>query len=106
MVLLNFRDCFPDKYLPVEDLWANPPAELYSAVKASEIWTLYGEKPLENVSIPALGKIYGDKVTYYVRKGKHFLSRDDWQRFLSVFDKNIDYTIKKARRYFLFIIRM
>ena len=61
MVLLNFRDCFPDKYLPVEDLWANPPAELYSAVKVSEIWTLYGEKPLENVKNPALGEIYGDK---------------------------------------------
>ena len=69
---------------------ANPPAELYSAAKASAIWTLYGENPLENVSNPTLGEIYGDKVTYYVRKGKHFLSRDDWQRFLSVFDKNIN----------------
>lgn len=81
----------------VEDLWANPPAELYSAAKASAIWALYGEKPLENVSNPALGKIYGDKVTYYVRKGKHYLSRDDWQRFLSVFDKNINNTIKKEQ---------
>mgnify|MGYP007116222952 CR=1 FL=1 len=37
---------------------------------------LYGEKRLGNVSEPTLGEIYGDKVTYYVRKGKHFLSRD------------------------------
>mgnify|MGYP004659461585 FL=1 len=73
----------------VEDLWANPSAELYSAARASDTWALYGEKPLENVSEPTLGEIYGDKVTYYVRKGKHFLSRDDWRRFLSVFDKNI-----------------
>ena len=81
----------------VEDLWANPPAELYSATQASKTWALYGEKSLENVSAPALGETYGNKVTYYVRKGKHFLSRDDWQRFLSVFDKNINYTIKKEQ---------
>lgn len=35
-------------------------------------------------------EIYGDKVTYYVRKGKHFFSRDDWRRFLSAFDNNIE----------------
>lgn len=51
---------------------------------------LYGEKRLENVSEPMLGEISGDKVTYYVRKGKHFLSRDDWRRFLSVFDNKIE----------------
>lgn len=51
---------------------------------------LYGEKRLENVSEPTLGEIYGDKVTFYVRKGKHFLSRDDWRRFLSVFDNKIE----------------
>ena len=51
---------------------------------------LYGEKPIENVSEPMLGEIYGDKVTYYVRKGKHFLSRDDWRRFLSAFDNKIE----------------
>lgn len=72
-----------------EDLWANPPAEIYSAAKASKIWELYGETPLEEIAKPELGRIYGDKATYYVRKGKHYLSRDDWQRFLSVFDRNL-----------------
>ena len=43
----------------------------------------------KNFAKPELGRIYGDKVTYYVRKGKHYLSRDDWQRFLSVFDRNL-----------------
>ena len=51
---------------------------------------LYGEKRLGNVSEPMLGEIYGEKVTYYVRKGKHFLSRDDWRRFLSAFDNKIE----------------
>lgn len=70
----------------VEDLWANPPAELYSAEQASRIWALYGEKALTTTETE-LGQVYGDKVTYYVRKGKHFFSRDDWNRFLKVFDK-------------------
>ena len=51
---------------------------------------LYDEKRLGNVSEPMLGGIYGDKVTYYVRKGKHFLSRDDWRGFLSAFDNKIE----------------
>ena len=73
----------------VEDLWANPPAEFFSAAKASEIWSLYGEKELRTVPSPSLGKVYGDKVIYYVREGKHFLSRDDWRRILPTFDKNL-----------------
>ena len=66
----------------------------YQSVNSSRIvesdMDLYGEKPIENVSEPTLGEIYGDKVTFYVRKGKHFLSRDDWRRFLSVFDNKIE----------------
>lgn len=73
----------------IEDLWANPPAELYSAKKASEIWKLYGEKPLDTEGHTETGKIYGNKVTYYVRAGKHYLSRDDWQRILAIFDRSI-----------------
>lgn len=56
----------------IEDLWANPPAEFYSAAKASEIGALFGEKTLEYVEHPETNKIYGDKTTYYVRSGKHF----------------------------------
>lgn len=74
----------------IEDLWANPPAEFYSAAKASEIGALFGEKTLEYVEHPETNKIYGDKTTYYVRSGKYFLSRDDWKKFLSVFDRNLN----------------
>lgn len=73
----------------VEDLWANPPAEMCSAAKASEIWKLYGEQPLKEETDPEIGKIYGDKVTYYVRERKHYLSRDDWRRILEIFDRRI-----------------
>ena len=73
----------------VEDLWANPPAEMYSAAKASKIWKLYGEQPLKAETDPEIGKIYGDKVTYYVRERKHYLSRDDWRRILEIFDRRI-----------------
>ena len=36
----------------IEDLWANPPAEFYSAAKASEIGALFGEKRLNTWNIP------------------------------------------------------
>ena len=74
-----------------EDLWANPQAEMLSAKNASIAWTGLGERGLENISDEAqIGVNYHDgKVGYYVREGRHCLSRNDWNRFLDFFDKNI-----------------
>lgn len=74
-----------------EDLWANPHAEMLSAKNASAFWEEYGEKGLIDIEDEAeMGKNYHEgRVGYYVREGKHYLSRDDWNRFLSFFEKNI-----------------
>ena len=74
-----------------EDLWANPRAEMLSAKNASIAWKCLGERGLENISDEAqIGVNYHDgKVGYYVREGRHCLSRNDWNRFLDFFDKNI-----------------
>ncbi len=77
----------------VQDLWANPPAECAAAEKASRVWTFYGENELKTPAVRAEGEVYGknsSRVTYYVRKGKHYLSRDDWNLFLSAFDEKIN----------------
>ena len=74
-----------------DDLWANPCAEMLSAKRASTFWEKYDEKGLINVPNKAeIGINYHDgRVGYYVREGKHYFSRDDWNRFLGFFDKNI-----------------
>ena len=74
-----------------EDLWANPKAEMLAAKNASVAWESLGERGLVNIPNEAqIGVNYHDgKVGYYVREGRHCLSRNDWNRFLDFFDKNI-----------------
>ena len=73
------------------DLWANPRAEMLSAKAASSAWEAYGEPGLINLpDEPEIGVNYHEgKLGYYVREGGHFLSRNDWNRFLDFFEKNI-----------------
>ncbi len=74
-----------------EDLWANPHAEMLCAKSASVMWENYGEQGAVNIPDEAeIGVNYHEgRVGYYVREGRHFLSRDDWNRFLAFFDKNL-----------------
>ncbi len=60
-----------------EDLWANPPAEKACAELAAAAW-----RTSAAAAAPA-------PVNYYVRPGKHYFSRDDWQQLLHFFDKHI-----------------
>lgn len=74
-----------------EDLWANPRAEMLCAKSASVMWELCGDQ--EKINIPDDAEIdvnyHEGKIGYYVRSGRHFLSRNDWNRFLDFFDKNL-----------------
>lgn len=73
------------------DLWANPHAEMLSAKAASSFWEAYGEPGLIDLpDEPEVGVNYHKgRLGYYVREGGHFLSRNDWGRFLDFFEKNI-----------------
>ena len=67
-----------------EDQWADPPAELAGCRAASPVYGLYGlgglvcgeESPEANAVFPE------GNIGYHVRKGTHYLSRYDWQRFM------------------------
>ena len=54
------------------DFWANPAAERKSVENARKQWVEMGETE--------------EKVGYYIRKGNHYFSREDWDKFLSFFD--------------------
>lgn len=72
------------------DLWANPKAEMHSAKAASRAWESLGLAGLVGLPEEAeIGVNYHDgHLGYYVREGGHFLSRNDWNRFLAFFEKN------------------
>lgn len=67
-----------------EDGWADPLSELLGVMAASPAFELYGDKgfvgpeefPKEETTC------HEGRIGYHIRKGTHFLSRYDWNRFI------------------------
>ena len=66
------------------DLWADNLNQFLSCAAASGVWDLYQIKGFENInSYPQdCGVFMGGNLGFYLRKGTHFLSRNDWQIYL------------------------
>lgn len=68
-----------------EDSWADPKAEFRNAVVTSNLYETLGEKGLvynkEDYPMPGEDFLEG-KIGYHLRKGTHYLTRYDWQRFM------------------------
>ena len=72
-----------------KDAWADNEGQFLSAYLSSYAWELYGKSGLicEN-KMPVCGDKYLDgDVCFYLRDGSHFLSRDDWQVYISKFNE-------------------
>lgn len=71
------------------DEWADPRSEFLATASVNPIYELYGMK----------GLVYGEKVpsarcvlsagdsSYHVRKGSHYLSREDWNVYMDFIDR-------------------
>ncbi len=70
-----------------EDRGADPEAEFLTTKHASVAWELLGEKGLVTDKMPVAGELLLDgNVGYFLREGRHYLSREDWNsamRFLN-----------------------
>ena len=86
--------CIAPRYLCVgsaeEDWGADPESEFLSCVAASEAYEQYGLKGLvynkETMPEPGTNLIDGE-IGYHIRKGRHFLSREDWNCYMDFLDK-------------------
>ncbi len=68
-----------------EDGWADPHAQFLACVAASPIYHLYGLAGLilKNDSYLEVGQqSYEGNIGYHIRKGWHYLTREDWNRFM------------------------
>ncbi len=72
-----------------EDLWADPESEYLSCCAAGEFWKLYGKIGFVGAERPPrAGDVFSDgNIGYHMRKGVHFFSREDWNKFLDFFLK-------------------
>lgn len=70
-----------------EDFWADNEGQFLSAYLASPVWALYGKNGLVGAnSLPKMGDMLLDgSVGFYLRSGKHFLSRYDWNVYMKKF---------------------
>lgn len=67
-----------------EDLWADPKSEFLSCVAASPVYELYGLKGLihEDKYPEAPAWLNEGSIRYHIRRGMHYMSREDWLAYL------------------------
>jgi hypothetical protein len=73
----------------VEDTWANPDGQYRMLQGAEPVYKLLGVKSALAAKPPAIGDLVDGKLGYYIRDGKHSMTRDDWQIFLKYADVHL-----------------
>ncbi len=73
----------------VEDPWANPEGQ-FEVLKAAEpVYKLLGAGGLDAATMPDVGKLIDSRLGYFIRGGKHAMTREDWKVFLDYADKQL-----------------
>lgn len=70
-----------------EDEWADPQSEFLSLIYATPVYKLYGYEGLKTEQFPANDTpIFGQKMGYHVRTGKHDLTLYDWKNIIDFWE--------------------
>ena len=70
------------------DMWADPKGEFLSLVHAKPVYELYGIHGLPTDLWPDVcHPVFGDRMGYHVRIGKHSITGYDWEQYLDFADK-------------------
>lgn len=73
----------------VEDTWANPDGQ-FEVLKAAEpVYRLLGAGGLDAAKPPENNKLVDSTLGYFIRPGKHSMTREDWKVFLDFADKHL-----------------
>jgi len=68
------------------DLWADPEGEFLSARAATEVYRLFGKDGLAAEKQPGLHQPVMNTIGYHVRRGKHWVTNYEWDRFMDFAD--------------------
>ena len=72
-----------------EDVWADPYNEFRCAKAVGEVYKLFGVKGLGNAGFPKPDQpVFGERVGYYLRTGKHDVTATDWKFVLEFIRQN------------------
>jgi hypothetical protein len=71
-----------------EDLWANPEGQFEVLRAAEPVYRLLGAGGLDAKAVPPIGKLVDSRLGYFVRAGKHSMTREDWEGFWAFAQKH------------------
>jgi hypothetical protein len=72
----------------VEDQWANPKGQFEVLQAADPVYRFLGAGGLEAKQMPEPNILIDSKLGYYIRPGKHSMTKGDWKVFLDFADKH------------------
>ena len=73
----------------VEDEWANPSGQFQVLKAASPVYQLLGVEGLAADRMPEPNKLIDSRLGFYIRPGKHSMTKDDWKVFIDFADKQM-----------------
>jgi hypothetical protein len=71
----------------VEDTWANPAGAFDMLKSADKVYRLVGVEGLSAQTMPETNKLIDSNLGFFIRPGKHSMTKLDWQYFLDFADK-------------------
>jgi hypothetical protein len=72
-----------------EDQWANPDGQFEVLRAAEPVYKLLKAGGLDADKMPELNKLVNSNLGYFIRPGKHSMTKEDWMIFLDFADKQM-----------------
>jgi hypothetical protein len=73
----------------VEDTWANPEGAFDMLRSADKVYRFLGVEGLSSTTMPGLNTLVDGNLGYFIRPGKHSMTKLDWGYFLDFADKHL-----------------
>jgi hypothetical protein len=73
----------------VEDTWANPVGQFQVLQAADPVYRFLGVEGLAAKEMPEPNRLVASRLGYYIRPGKHSMTRGDWKVFLDFADRHL-----------------
>ena len=70
-----------------EDRWANPPGQFAMLRAADPVYRLLSGEGIDAKEMPEEGRLIATRLGYYIRPGKHSMTRGDWDVWLDYADR-------------------
>jgi dienelactone hydrolase len=70
-----------------EDLWANPAGQFALLRWADPVYRLVAGDGMESSEMPAVSHLQKSRLSFFIRPGKHSMTKVDWDAFLDFADK-------------------